>query len=547
MARLFVSYSRVDRRFVEALAEKMRRIYGHENVWFDEGLHGGDIWWEEILDQIAARDIFIYVLTNDSVQSPYCQAEFTEARRLQKQIITVQARDRTRLTAELGDIHYVNMAGGVNDGDALTELIRAINKRMTKVPKRKPRPLWEPRTPKPEPVTEQPRPDDASDVDTPTLQIPRIEREQVDATTKRPWRRKTEFVIGAVLIPLIAAVITIFPWLLGQLGSNQPTPMPTTAVAQVATETPTLTGFQQLQTAEAQLTQAKENQAAFDLTATEEQLQSVNASATAQQIAATETAAYATLIALSATPTLSPLDLAQTPVAQNSDWTPVIQEFIGVEMVIVPAGCFMMGSEDGASDEIPVHEVCFEEPFWLDETEVTRAMYQQCVDAGACTAPPASNYSTEPDQPINRVTWFQADFYCQWREARLPTEAEWEYAARGPDGLTYPWGNDFVGDNAVYSSNSGNQTAVVGSKPEGVAWVGALDMSGNVWEWVADWYGDYSGERQVNPQGPDSGQYRVLRGGSFDNTAFNLRAANRLRNVPDFEDDNFGFRCARSF
>jgi formylglycine-generating enzyme required for sulfatase activity len=234
----------------------------------------------------------------------------------------------------------------------------------------------------------------------------------------------------------------------------------------------------------------------------------------------------------------------------NQDWTPVIRPFDGVDMVQVPAGCFMMGSEDGDRDEQPVHQVCFDSPFWMDKTEVTRAMYDVCVAQGVCAETPASAFSSRDNQPINQVTWVQAHDYCVWRGARLPTEAEWEYTARGPDGLIYPQGNEFVGDDVVYGANS-SATAEVGSKPEGASWVGALDMSGNVWEWVADWYdAGYYGtldDGAINPSGPTSGSTRVSRGGSFVDSDYFLRAAARSRLNPDNGSDDTGFRCARSY
>ena len=109
----------------------------------------------------------------------------------------------------------------------------------------------------------------------------------------------------------------------------------------------------------------------------------------------------------------------------------------------------------------------------------------------ACTSTPDNQYSTEANQPINEVTWYQAAAYCKWRGVRLPTEREWEYAARGPDNLAYPWGNEFDGDRLHYSQNSGNKTASVGNYPSGRSWVGALDMAGNVWEWTSSLYKDY--------------------------------------------------------
>ena len=149
------------------------------------------------------------------------------------------------------------------------------------------------------------------------------------------------------------------------------------------------------------------------------------------------------------------------------------------------------------------------------------------------------------------MDWFEAVAHCESRAGRLPTEAEWEYGARGPDGLVYPWGNDFEGNNTVYSSNSGGQTAPVGSKPGGVSWVGTHDLSGNVWEWVSSIYTDYPYDaadgREADGNG-DSSSIRVLRGGSwYVINTLDLRAASRLRGNPDNSGNFLGFRCARSF
>jgi formylglycine-generating enzyme required for sulfatase activity/tRNA A-37 threonylcarbamoyl transferase component Bud32 len=243
------------------------------------------------------------------------------------------------------------------------------------------------------------------------------------------------------------------------------------------------------------------------------------------------------------------------PEPRNADWSPVIQDFDGIEMALVPAGCFMMGSSEEEIDyaldlcetysggcvrtwferEMPQHEVCFEEPFWIDVYEVTNAQY------GSSGEWPGDN------RPREEITWFEAADYCESRGARLPTEAEWEYAARGPDGLVFPWGNEFVAHNVVYYGNSGSQTASVGSRPGGVSWVGAHDLSGNVWEWVADWYGTYPSGAQVNPSGPDSGSVHVMRGGSWSALqGFNLRAADRSWDYPGYPINTLGFRCALS-
>ena len=241
------------------------------------------------------------------------------------------------------------------------------------------------------------------------------------------------------------------------------------------------------------------------------------------------------------TPTWTPnptiAALAQIRVTSNADWTPYERDFNDVTMVLVPAGCFMMGSENGDDDEKPVNEQCFDIPFWIDKYEVTNAQY----GSTGC-----ESFSSEPDQPRNCVNWFDAQDFCEARGGRLPTEAEWEYAARGPDSLAYPWGNEFIADNVVYDANA-EQTAEVGSRPAGASWVGALDMSGNGWEWVSSLYQyyPYSDDHESNT---DTSSGRVLRGGSFFNSSFNLRAAYRLGYNPGNVDGGggFGFRCARS-
>lgn len=234
-------------------------------------------------------------------------------------------------------------------------------------------------------------------------------------------------------------------------------------------------------------------------------------------------------------------------VTRNADWTPYIEEVNGVTMALVPAGCFQMGNESTISD--PVRRVCFQEPFWIDVFEVTNGQFTAFLgEAGR------AGKWTEPDRPREGITWYEAAAFCELRGARLPTEAEWEYAARGPDALVYPWGNTFVEDNAVYGGNSGSQTWFVGSKPGGVSWTGVYDLSGNVWEWVNDRYA--SGYRAtlpdgvVNPQGPGSliSMGRVRRGGSWGSFDVNfLSAAHRFGRYPRITDNTYGFRCAFSY
>ena len=258
----------------------------------------------------------------------------------------------------------------------------------------------------------------------------------------------------------------------------------------------------------------------------------------------------------------------------------------GMVMVYVPPGEFEMGSDDDAvdyaqelcneeygdctagwfKDEQPAHTVSLD-GFWMDRTEVSNAQYRLCVEAGACEAPGEASSRTRDvyygdsaydDYPVIYVGWHQAAAYCEWAGGRLPTEAEWEYAARGPEGRAFPWGETFDGARLNYCDvnceldwkdaevdDGYADTAPVGSYPAGASWCGAQDLAGNVWEWVADWYEEYSSERQVNPTGPSSGRLRGQRGGSWNNESVDTRGAYRSRNSPDGQSYNAGFRCAR--
>jgi serine/threonine-protein kinase len=239
----------------------------------------------------------------------------------------------------------------------------------------------------------------------------------------------------------------------------------------------------------------------------------------------------------------------------------------GMVMVFVPAGESPMGSTEGESDERPVHVVALD-GFWIDRTEVTNDQYGRCVAAGACEPPEDSgSYSRESyygdvhyqDYPVIHVNWHQARAYCEWVGARLPTEAEWEYAARGPQGWRFPWGDGADGGRLNYCDASCQfghadgayddghaDTAPVGTYPAGASWCGALDLAGNVWEWTADWSGEYPSGWHENPVGPSSGTYRVMRGGCLNSSWDHVRAANREPAHPGSHGYSAGFRCVVS-
>ena len=242
------------------------------------------------------------------------------------------------------------------------------------------------------------------------------------------------------------------------------------------------------------------------------------------------------------TPTLLPEQIALISVVSNSEWTPYERIFNDVTMVLVPTGCFVMGSNDGQSDEQPITTICFEEPFWIDKYEVTNDLYGSS-SLGSC-----AEYSFEPQQPRNCVSWVEARDFCITRGMRLPSEVEWEYAARGPDSLIYPWGNQFITDNAIHLGNSNLETAEVGSILAGASWVDAMDMAGNLWEWTNSAYLEYSFEETYRGDADASitGQ-GVLRSGSFFFAEESIRSANRYNEMISYVGFGVGFRCARDF
>jgi formylglycine-generating enzyme required for sulfatase activity len=232
----------------------------------------------------------------------------------------------------------------------------------------------------------------------------------------------------------------------------------------------------------------------------------------------------------------------------------------GGPMMFIPAGEFMMGcnsevDKECIEDEKPYHRVYLDD-YYMDKHEVTAGDYEKCVNAKSCSKLNSGSIcnngnSRKSNHPINCVNWNQADNFCKWAGKRLPTEAEWEKAARGTDGRIYPWGNEFDCNkscNSVKPCNH-NSTCTAGSIPADMSPFGAMDMGGNVWEWVADWYGAgyFKISPSNNPRGASSGKYRVLRGGSWGVSHPEiLRVSYRFWINPTANNWDWGFRCARS-
>ncbi len=231
----------------------------------------------------------------------------------------------------------------------------------------------------------------------------------------------------------------------------------------------------------------------------------------------------------------------------------------GVSMIRIPAGNFTAGSQNGYENEKPVHTVYLDD-FYIDKYEVTNGLFKKCVDAGECQPPEKTSSMTREsyfgnpefdDYPVIYVSWDNARDYCQWRGMDLPTEAQWEKAARGTDGRVYPWGNEIDPAYVNFNEYVGDTTKV-GSYEDGKSPYGVYDMAGNAWEWVADWYSEtyyldtYNLNTPLtNPTGPRSGEYKVLRGGSWHDDATIVTTSNRGWNQLElFYNKDFGFRCA---
>lgn len=255
--------------------------------------------------------------------------------------------------------------------------------------------------------------------------------------------------------------------------------------------------------------------------------------------------------ALNRPPGDTPVTRTSTSFFGNS--STIVSDQDGMNLVYVPAGDFLMGSvasdSQASDDERPQHSV-YLSAFWIDKTEVTNAQYRRCVSAGACRQSSYANDSSYngASQPVMGVSWDDARAYCKWAGRRLPTEAEWEKAARGMDGRIYPWGNDKPTCDLVNYAHCSGNAASVGSYPAGASPYGALDMAGNVSEWVSDWYqvNYYASVPAGNPTGPSVGQGPVLRGGSWSGNPVMVRAATRSWNSPRLRVVGLGFRCARS-
>jgi formylglycine-generating enzyme required for sulfatase activity len=249
-----------------------------------------------------------------------------------------------------------------------------------------------------------------------------------------------------------------------------------------------------------------------------------------------------------AKPTNTPMPLPPTPIPLP---TPEFAEGPVLSLMIeIPAGPFVMGSDEGDPDETPAHEVDLP-AYEIDQFEVTNAQFAQFVaemdyqtDAEKAGIGNWRDFAGGKDNhPVVKVSWNDAKAFCEWAGKRLPTEAEWEKAARGDDGRLYPWGDEWEASSANVKESGFRGTTAVGSFAAGASPYEVMDMAGNVWEWAADWYKAYPGSTYQDEYFGE--EYRVLRGGGWFDEAAQVRTTNRSSSVETAANDDIGFRCAK--
>ncbi|MBX3063711.1 MAG: SUMF1/EgtB/PvdO family nonheme iron enzyme [Anaerolineae bacterium] len=521
--KLFISYSREDKSWVYELWRALRDR-AHHDVWIDQWIVPAQDWWATILQNIEVCECFLYVMTPQSVESIYCRAELAYALALNKPILPLLLKD-TELPADLKRIQFLTVTNESNWGDVLFVIASALAEvRVDALQGKYPAQSAKPPS---EPIPQQ-KLEEASEV----------------FMLAEEAAHTNNFTLAA---KLFQQVIGVDPHGVGLAAAER--------------------------LGEIEIEHRREDDYANLFEMFKNPVLAKGVRALAKVYVQRYGIDYDPQTIL---PTLlegtTPFAIPATPKESAGELSTGIQRLDnhGVLMVYVPATThnlswnFHMGAND-IEVARPAHSVTIPNSYWLDLTPVTNESYAQFAREGYSTrdfwtaagwewaqkyrAPHDYRSLTAPKQPRVGVTWYEAYAYCQWRGGRLPTEAEWEWAARGPENRSFPWGSQFESAKAIHGVNSEGKTAVVGEgiREAGASWVGALDLCGNVWEWTNTIYLSYpytvDDGREDNE---DATRARVLRGGSWLNNEALLRSANRLKLDPVGKLTNLGFRCARS-
>jgi formylglycine-generating enzyme required for sulfatase activity len=541
MAEIFIAYSTKDELFARQLAKSLTTLGANVFIAVEGSIPAGSTWPDTIQQELDLCKIMLLVVTPDSMQSKNVKTEWQYFFNKDKEIIPV-VLERADVSFQLHSLQYIDFEKYKYEVafEQLHSELRREKITLTNLP-----------------------------VATPLVTIPEQAKLPLKGRLKINWGRIVRILVIPLFIAIVAALIETWPAIIALLDNRTPKETPTLDI-------PSIVGTLDAQATIDQATANAENTAiariteyavgtksSFDQTATAtlwtqiptpDITASIDAYRTQQ--ADTATAQFIDNWTDTPTPTLTPLEQAlnqaKTMVNRNAQWENLYSngfeyEFDrnNVTMVLVPAGCFTIGANSLADDEENGNEVCFNEPFWIDQTEVTQEQFRRLRGIAA----------NEPtflgdSRPVESITWFEARNFCDLRDARLPTEAEWEYAARGPNELNYPWGNTWNANLAVWNRSSSQGTSLVGVNPAGASWVGAFDMSGNVWEWTQSLYEPYPYDKidgREASTGIRTDVERVLRGGAwFATLSQHLRSAIRSKFPPDNRYLSVGFRCARS-
>ncbi len=507
MGHIFISYSHKDSSYVHRLAEALKQE-GFE-VWIDDNIQYGSEWPRVVTRNLDASDGVIVVLSNNSLESDMVQNEVTRAREKKKPIFPLLLDGDNWLIVQAKQ--FVD----VRDSSLPTE---KFYRRLEEITPRKMGEHEAKQKAEREATEKAMRENSEHDASK------KAKREKTKRQVAQGDAIKKFFPKAVPFLRIVDVVGIIF--ILFWMGSR--------AMPQFASLLPI---------AKSTTTNTKESKVFTPVAASQTKTPTLTFTPTSDSL----------VIPFSVTSTLV------VPVQ--------ISPIDGMVLHYVPAGIFTMGDTaehasaecqktgpppdgcklDRFTDEEPVHRV-YLDAFWMDETEVTNGKYKLCVKAGACQKPstisPYYSDDLHGDYPVVFVVWNDANSYCQWAERRLPTEAEWEKAARGTDERTYPWGEAVGIEYANYNTSRGDVTKVHGYEL-GKSPYGLYDMAGNVYEFVSDWYHpDYYktlGEIAENPRGPTSGQGHVAKGGGFLYNS--IRPADR--EARDRATNEDGFRCAK--
>jgi formylglycine-generating enzyme required for sulfatase activity len=556
--KLFISYRSLDSAKVDALVARLHSLKHADgspryDIWQDKtSIPVGHDWWKAIVQGIIDCDVFVYMLSSDSAQSINCRAELSYARKRNRPIIPLVLEGAFEFNPKTGknDIPYwEHIPQELNDGRFQflfyegTSFVGQIDAAVDRLVA-----LRLPDLPAPEP----PDPRDADDTSNDTALI---YDQAVDYAGKLQFA-PAEKLFQRLLNwndPLFADEAR--EWIV--LLRNYEQMVRLDARSSTRHKIPALWAAYAAQF-------PRPFVELFDPKGFKERYQ--EGSTSSDTPPAKDDPRQA--VQPSAPPDRTRTDSAQAAIQRahafkgqrNRDWQPYIATFADLRIpdmpfCLVPVGTFNMGSNE-YDREKPVHPQTIPQPYWIAQYPVTNAQWQQAVAAGAVKQPKAGDtlkWYNDPAMsaaPVVGIDWFMARDFAAWMGCRLPTELEWEYAARGVESLRYPWGEDWNPDIPVWSQNSGGRPAVVTTRPEGQSWVGAQHLSGNVWEWTSSEFKAYpyrSDDGRERDTGSSTDVLRVLRGGSWDGSNSDyLRAGYRNWYSPDYGYYGLGFRCARS-